>query len=237
MLICTEASIKFLSGECGKSPLEWDTSVHKGMHIDFGAKFNFSFCQASVFSMILLTKQICKKCLVIIRNRKFKMQHIRNKLELFIDQLSRRKPTRFYVLVASLFIFTSVCVVFASISLRSSVTIGSRGSVKALYFGVYWDSECNNPVFNIDWGIIEPGSSVNVTVYVRNEGNVPMRIALNVTNWNPSNASDYMRLEWDYSGQVLQPNENIRTVLFLVISPDAIKVTDFSFDILITPFD
>lgn len=119
----------------------------------------------------------------------------------------------------------------------SSVTIGSRGSVKALYFGVYWDSECSNPVSNIDWGIMEPGSSVNVTIYIRNEGNAPMRIALNATNWNPSNASHYMRLEWDYSGQILQPNENIKTVLFLVVSLDALKVTDFSFDILITPFD
>jgi hypothetical protein len=46
-----------------------------------------------------------------------------------------------------------------------------------------------------------------------------------------------MRLEWDYSGQILQPNETIKIGLFLIISPDVTRVADFSLDILITPFD
>jgi len=165
------------------------------------------------------------------------LQRRRYKLKQFVERLSQKRSIRLNFLAVSLIIFFLVYIAYASVSIRSSVTIGSRGSVKALYFGVYWDSECNNPVSNIDWGIMEPGSSVNVTIYIRNEGNAPMRITLNATNWSPSNASDYMRLEWDYSGQILQPNENIKTVLFLVVSLDALKVTDFSFDILITPFD
>lgn len=165
------------------------------------------------------------------------MQSACSKLARFMSLLFKRRSTKIYVLLILLVMFGSTFAVYSYVLLTSTVIIGTRGSVKALYFGVYWDDECNNPVLNIDWGIVEPGSSANVTVYLRNEGNAPMRIALNVTNWYPPNASDYMRLEWDYSGQILQPDETTRIVLSLIISPDVTSVADFALDILITPFD
>mgnify|MGYP006270735257 FL=1 len=61
---------------------------------------------------------------------------------------------------------------------ESSVRIVGRGTVKAVGVGVFWDSNCTSPVSYIDWGMVEPGSLNNVTLYVRNQGNVVGSISL-----------------------------------------------------------
>jgi hypothetical protein len=103
--------------------------------------------------------------------------------------------------------------------------------------GVYWDSECIDPVASIDWGMIEPGAIKNVTVYVRNEGNTTATISLSTENWNPANASNYMNLTWDYTGQVIDVGEVVQVTLSLSVSNTIEGITNFSFDIVIVRSD
>lgn len=118
--------------------------------------------------------------------------------------------------------------------LQSSVRIGGRGAVKVVGGGVFWDSNCTDSVSFIDWGMVEPGSLNNVTVYVRNEGNVAATISLTTENWNPTNASDCLALSWNYEGQQLSPQEVIPTILTLTVSPSVHGIESFSFDIIIS---
>lgn len=69
--------------------------------------------------------------------------------------------------------------------LQSSVRIGGRGAVKVVGVEVFSNSNCTIPVSFIDWGMVEPSSMNNATVYVRNEGNVAASISLATENWNP----------------------------------------------------
>jgi hypothetical protein len=124
--------------------------------------------------------------------------------------------------------------VLASGFMQSSVRIVGRGTVKAVGVGVFWDSNCTNPVSFIDWGMVEPGSMNNVTVYVRNEGNVAAGLSLATENWNPSNASDYLALSWNYDGRQLNPLEVVQVTLTLAISSSVQGITSFSFDIIIS---
>ena len=124
--------------------------------------------------------------------------------------------------------------VFASGFMQSSVRIVGRGTVKAVGVGVFWDSNCTNPVSFIDWGMVEPSSMNNVTVYVRNEGNVAASISLATENWNPSNASDYMTLSWNYDGQQLNPQEVAQVTVTLNVSSSVQGIESFSFDIIIS---
>ncbi len=78
--------------------------------------------------------------------------------------------------------------VLASGLTQSSVRIRGQGTVKAVGVGVFWDNNCTNCVSFIDWGIVEPGSMNNVTVYVRNEGNVAASISLATENWGSVNS-------------------------------------------------
>jgi len=99
--------------------------------------------------------------------------------------------------------------------------------------GVYWDNNCGNTVSFVDWGIVEPGSVKNVVVYVRNEGNSPVSLSMFGDNWNPSEASNYMTLSWDYASQTVDPQEVVQTTLTLSTSPSIEGITNFSFDIII----
>jgi hypothetical protein len=109
----------------------------------------------------------------------------------------------------------------------------ARGSAKAIGFGVYWDSACTNRTSSISWGLLEPGSNQTVTVYVRNEGNAVVALTEAVQNWNPSTASSYMTLNWNYAGQALRLNQVLQVKLTLAVSSAISGITSFTFNIKI----
>jgi len=118
-------------------------------------------------------------------------------------------------------------------TIQANRTISNAGAVKAIGVGVYWNSDGTNEVTSINWGTLEPGSSTNRTCYIQNEGNSASILSMNATNWNPTNASDYISLTWDYGGQLVNPDEIIPVVLTLAISDSVTGITGFSFDITI----
>ena len=99
---------------------------------------------------------------------------------------------------------------------------------------MYWDENCSRPVTVITWGVIDLGSAKNVTIYVRNEGNVPATISLQTENWEPVSAANHMSLIWDYNNELINPNERFKICLTLVVSADLRDITGFSFDIIIS---
>ena len=111
--------------------------------------------------------------------------------------------------------------------------IASTGTVKAVNVGVYWDQNCTETVTSIDWGMLEPGESKNVTIYSKNEGNTPINLSLNTSNWNPTEARNYMILTWTYSGENLQPDQALPTTLILTVDQNVTDITTFNFDIII----
>jgi len=148
----------------------------------------------------------------------------------------RRMSFRQRIALKPLAVLLSIIALTALASgfIQSSVRIVGRGTVKAVGVGVFWDSNCTNPVSFIDWGMVEPGSMNNVTVYIRNEGNMAANISLATENWNPSSASDHFALSWNYGGQQLSPQEVIQTTLTLTVSPIVHGIESFSFDIIIS---
>ncbi len=117
---------------------------------------------------------------------------------------------------------------------QTNRTISNVGSVKGIGVGIYWDSTCTNRTSLINWGLLDSGSSKTVTVYVRNEGNTVATLSEATGNWNPSTASSYLSLNWDYTGQTLSVNQVLRIKLTLIVSSTISGITNFSFDITIT---
>ncbi len=117
--------------------------------------------------------------------------------------------------------------------LQRSRTIGGSGTVKAIGVGVYWDNDCTSQVSSINFGMVEPDSVNNVTVYIKNESNAPVTLSLQTENWNPTNASNYMTLSWDYGGQEIGVNEVVQVMLSLSVSSSIEGITGFTFDIII----
>ncbi len=118
-------------------------------------------------------------------------------------------------------------------TLLGRVTLPNMGTVKTMGVGVYWDSDCNNQVTSIDWGTVDPGSTKDVTAYIRNEGNAPETLSLETKNWDPPDASSYMSLSWGYGGQVIDVGEVVQVALSLSVSDTIEGITNFSFDIVV----
>jgi len=114
------------------------------------------------------------------------------------------------------------------------ILLHNVGNVKAINVGIYWDSGCTNEISLIDWGIIEPGTTENVTVYILNTGNSNVMLSINTTNWSPSSTSNYITLSWDYEGQSIGPGQVLQTTVTLSMSPSIQGITSFSFDIVVT---
>ena len=96
--------------------------------------------------------------------------------------------------------------------------IGNRGRIEVEGVGVYSDLNCTTPVTYLDWGNLEPASTKNQTIFVRNEGNRPTSLFLATTDWNPANLSQYMHLTWNYKSQTIYTYETIQVTLTLTTS-------------------
>jgi hypothetical protein len=138
-------------------------------------------------------------------------------------------------------IFAAACIL-AIVALSTSIVDSSLNSssivyaesIKGIGTGIYWDQGCTNKTLSLKWGQLEAGSSNNLTVYVRNEGNSAVSLLLSTSNWVPSTTSRYMTLNWSYANQVLKTNEVIPIELTLTISPKIEGTSDFSYVTTVT---
>ena len=82
--------------------------------------------------------------------------------------------------------------------ISGSFTTNNVGYIKTVRVGVYSDVECTKEVDFLDWGYFQPGESKNFTVYVKNNGTVPMILSHNVQNWAPPSCRKlhYVQLGW-----------------------------------------
>ena len=136
----------------------------------------------------------------------------------------------FLVIAVTVFILGAL----AATSLVAYQRISNAGNVKAVGVGVYWDSSCTSKVTSIDWGSLEPGAQVVKTVYIRNEGTVPVVLNMTTDNWNPASARDYITLTWNREDYVLSSGSAVSADLTLSVSSGVSGVTSFSFDIIIS---
>jgi len=121
----------------------------------------------------------------------------------------------------------------ASSIIQFTVYIPPCGMVTTCEVGAYWDKMCNATVYSIDWGLLEPGQAVHKTLYVKNEGNCTVTLCLEAENWSPPNAYNYLTLSWDYTDELVDPQEILQVTLTLQASPDLQEITNFNFDIAI----
>jgi hypothetical protein len=130
--------------------------------------------------------------------------------------------------VAALFLLALLS--FVAISRISPVK--QSFAVESYSVGVYWDTECTNPVTSVDWGELTPGSTSNAEMFVRNqELESAAYIFLWTERWMPKEAANDIKLSWDYDGRKIAPAASLPITLTLDVDDDIYGVTDFSFDI------
>jgi len=116
-------------------------------------------------------------------------------------------------------------------------TISNTGNVRvppSVELGVYSDSGCTTPLSSVSWGTLNPGDTSTATMYLRNEGNVPITLSAQAADWNPESASSYLTFSWNCDSYVLAPNQVVQALLGLQVSSSINGITGFSFDITVT---
>ena len=166
---------------------------------------------------------------------------MRNKIRSFIAFLRSSKKTVLLIVIVAVASIAITTTIFILLSKTDSLNVLSLGTMKTIGVEAYWDPNRENKTEIIDWGTIWPGSSKNITLYVRSVSNFKATLNLNATNWNPANISDYISLVWSYDGTPVNPGEVIQVTLTLsASSSDSFiqylvdnDVKDFSFEIVI----
>jgi hypothetical protein len=160
-----------------------------------------------------------------------KLLAVQNAVQKTVSQL--RGLTSRRILLEFLILIVLLSSAGFAVSRWSVATIASHGNLRIEGVGVYSDRDCIAATAYLDWGTLEPGAAREVTVYVRNEGNREATIFLTTENWRPVNASSYIHLDWNYSGETLDPMDVARLTLTLSVSSAVENILDFSFDVVI----
>ncbi len=117
---------------------------------------------------------------------------------------------------------------------NSNQKVPTNGTILTINVGAYTNSQCTINCTSIDWSMIEPGGSINRTIYIKNSGTIPVTLNLTSQNWTPSNASSYMTLTWDKEGSILAAGSSTAATISLSVSHSITGITTFSFNIVIT---
>jgi hypothetical protein len=142
--------------------------------------------------------------------------------------MQRSQSLVIFVLVASVLVAST----FALFTIQKNIP--GTGSIKGLGLGIYMDLQCENPTTKIDFGLLEPGSQKDYTLYLRNEGNTVLTLNMASRNWDPIEAADYMSLTWNREGQKVSPDQVISFVITLSVSSNIQDISSFSLDITIS---
>lgn len=109
---------------------------------------------------------------------------------------------------------------------------------EVIKYGVeaYADADLTIKVDFINWGEIDltQSNESHRLLWIQNiNATVPVQFFLYVSECYPPSFEDWMDLDWNYSGAVVQPNEAVPIDLVLIINDDIVGVSQFSFDIII----
>jgi len=141
-----------------------------------------------------------------------------NRFHSFIAFFHSSKKTILLMLIVALLSIAVTTTISIMLSNIDNLSIPSLGNIKTIGVEAYWDPNCENKTETIGWGIMWPGSSKNVTLYIRSVSNVKTTLHLNTSDLNPADISEYINLSWDYEGSRLNPDEVIQVTLFLSAS-------------------
>ena len=127
-----------------------------------------------------------------------------------------------------------IIILASAIGMFPKLNVTHATHVESIGVGIYWDPNCTNRTLELNLGNIIPNSNTTRTVYIRNEGETKVKLFLSTTEWSPQEASEYMRLTWNYHGQGLSAGQITPVTLILSVDSEISGVTDFQFNTIIT---
>jgi len=180
------------------------------------------------------------------------VQHAKNFANSSIKFLKRSKKTLLIIIVVAIITLCASTIVSIWLDVHSNFYFPSVGNIRTIGVKAYWDQEHANETTEIQWGTLYPGSTNNVTLYLRSTSNHKITLTMQTGNWTFLNSSDiavsgpdsmtpFMNLTWNYDNTPISPNETLQVTLTLHVSDSSTfieylvqnEIRSFSFDISI----
>ena len=120
---------------------------------------------------------------------------------------------------------------YAVAAVQFQASVSTQGNIKSVGILFYGNSAGTTLKSTIDWGTIEPGQNVNVTLYMKSTSNVAVSVSMAVGNFVPASGSGYLSCTWSYDGKTLNPGQLVAVVFTLRVASTITDITSFSFDI------
>ena len=115
---------------------------------------------------------------------------------------------------------------------QTSKKLSSTGSIQtSAEIGVYSNFQCTTPLTSLSWGTLEPGESQAIVCYIKNEGDTALTLSMYPSGWNPTEATDYLTLSWNYDGNPISPHTSVQVTFTLSVDASIEDITTFSFDV------
>ncbi len=118
-------------------------------------------------------------------------------------------------------------------TLNTQQTLPTSGLIAGKGLAAYQDPNGTEIASEIEWGTINPGSTVQRTVYVKNVGTIPINLNITTNTLVPADIFSMILFSTDLQGAQVQPEVTVPVVLTLTVLPMA-DPTNFSFNIIIT---
>ena len=109
--------------------------------------------------------------------------------------------------------------------------ITNTGTVTAVGLEIYSDPALTLKVTSIDWGMVDPGATVEKMVYVLNTGNTAEQLSLTTQNWNP--ATLMINCTWNRQNFVVAAGANVTATFTLAVDGAISGVEGFTFDLVV----
>ncbi len=107
--------------------------------------------------------------------------------------------------------------------LINNARVGNSGTVQTIGLEA--------SVSEIKWGVLYPDSYANQSLTLKNIGAAAVRMSFTTSDWVPTNASDYITLDWDYNEADVAAAQIVPVTMMLHVSPLIEGITDFNFTI------
>jgi hypothetical protein len=94
---------------------------------------------------------------------------------------------------------------------------------------VYSDAACTVPMPPLVWANLEPGGSATAKIYVKNLGNVPLKLNAVNSAWVPTNAGTFIHQTWDKENAILAAGANVLATLTLTVDANITGITNYNY--------
>lgn len=140
-------------------------------------------------------------------------------------------------LLSILFIFIVISSI--AIAVRSLLTyqtiLNNTGIIStSLDIKIYSDLACTIPLVSTQWGVLNPGQSINKVAYLKNIGNVDATLTCIFKAWSPSGADTHFTVSWNRENAVIHANEVLPFQIDLTVKQTISGISSFSFNAFIT---